>query len=176
MRTSVAWAGAEGVPGQVERIFMFERFTEHARAVMLLANQEAQQFGHEFIGTEHILGGLAKEVHGVAAAVLQHFNVDLKPLRKAVEILLAGHPHVEVTEKLAQTEHTKNVIRYAVEEARSLRHNHIGTEHLLLGLMRDSEATSARILANLGLNLDAVREEVRRLAPPSHEVANYRSE
>jgi ATP-dependent Clp protease ATP-binding subunit ClpC len=81
-----------------------------------------------------------------------------------------------VPEKLAQTEHTKNVIRYAVEEARSLRHNHIGTEHLLLGMMRDSEAMSAQILANLGLRLDAVREEVRRLAPPSHEISTYRAE
>lgn len=155
---------------------MFERFTEHARAVMLRANQEAQQFGHESVGTEHLLWGLAREVHGVAAAVLQHFHVDLKPLRKEVETLLACRPHVEVIEKLAQTEHTKNVIHYAVEEARSLGHNYIGTEHLLLGLMRDSEATSAQVLTNLGLNLEAVREEVRRLAPPTHEVSTYRSE
>jgi len=154
---------------------MFERFTEHARAVMLRANQEAQQFGHEFVGTEHLLWGLAKEVHGVAAAVLQHFNVDLKPLRKEVETLLEGRPHVEVIERLAQTEHTKNVIHYAVEEARTLRHNYIGTEHLLLGLMRDSEAASARILTNLGLNLDALRKEVQRLAPPTHEVSTYRA-
>jgi ATP-dependent Clp protease ATP-binding subunit ClpC len=153
---------------------MFERFTEHAREVMLLANQEAQQFGHEFIGTEHILWGLAKEVHGVAAAVLEHFHVDLKPLRREVETLLESRPHVEATEKLAQTEQTKNVVHYAVEEARSLRHNYIGTEHLLLGLMRDSEAISAQVLTNLGLSLNAVREEVQRLAPPSHGVLTDR--
>lgn len=147
---------------------MFERFTEHAREVMSLANQEAQQFGHEFIGTEHILWGLAKEVQGVAAAVLKHFNVDLKPLRKEVETLLEGRPHVEATEKLAQTEHTKNVIRYAVEEARSLHHNYVGTEHLLLGLMRDGKAISAKVLTNLGLRIDAVREQVERLAPAIH--------
>jgi len=150
---------------------MFERFTEHAREVMSLANQEAQQFGHEFIGTEHILWGLAKEVHGVAAAVLKHFNVDLKPLRKEVETLLEGRPHVEATEKLAQTEHTKNVIRYAVEEARSLHHNYVGTEHLLLGLMRDGKAISAKVLTNLGLRIDAVREQVERLSPAIHNGA-----
>jgi len=150
---------------------MFERFTEHAREVMSLANQEAQQFGHEFIGTEHILWGLAREVHGVAAAVLIHFDVDLKPLRKEVETLLEGRPHVEATEKLAQTEHTKNVIRYAVEEARSLHHNYVGTEHLLLGLMRDGKALSAKVLTNLGLRIDAVREQVQRLAPAIHNGA-----
>ena len=141
---------------------MFERFTEHAREVMSLANQEAQQFGHEFIGTEHILWGLAKEVQGVAAAVLKHFNVDLKPLRKEVEILLEGRPHVEATEKLAQTEHTKNVIRYAVEEARSLHHNYVGTEHLLLGLIKLGQGVAVNVLERMGLDLDTVRVEVEK--------------
>ena len=157
---------------------MFERFTEHAREVMALANQEAQQFGHEFIGTEHILWGLAKvganhdsPVPGVAAAVLEHFNVDLKPLRKEVETLLEDRPHVESIEKLAQTEQTKDVIRYAVEEARSLHHNYVGTEHLLLGLMRDGTAISARVLTNLGLRIDAVREQVQMLSPAIHNGA-----
>ncbi len=147
---------------------MFERFTEHAREVISLANREAQQFGHEYVGTEHLLWGLAKEVNGVAAAVLEHFNVDLKPLRKEVESLLEGRPHVEVIEKLAQTEQTKDVIHNAVEEARTLHHNYVGTEHLLLALMHDGKTISAKVLTNLGLSLNAVREEVRRLAPPSH--------
>ena len=148
---------------------MFERFTEHARNVMALANQEAQQFGHEYIGTEHILWGLAKEVTGVAAAVLKHFDVDLKPLRKEVEALLEGRPHKETVEALPQSQPAKDVLSSAIEEARALHHNYIGTEHLLLGLMHDSEMVSAQVLANLGLQLDAVRDEVRRLAPPSHE-------
>lgn len=147
---------------------MFERFTEHARNVMALANQEAQQFGHEYIGTEHILWGLAKEVTGVAAAVLKHFNVDLKPLRKEVEALLEGRPHKETVEALPQSQPAKDVLKAAIEEARSLHHNYIGTEHLLLGLMHDSEMVSAQVLANLGLQRDAVRDEVRKLAPPSH--------
>ena len=147
---------------------MFERFTEHARNVMARANQEAQQFGHEHIRTEHILWGLAREIDGVAAAVLEHFNVDLKPLRKEVETLLENRPHKETVEVLHSSDRARAVVTCAVEEARALHHNYIGTEHLLLGLMHDSAMISAQVLANLGLNLDAVRDEVRKLAPPSH--------
>ncbi|MHC4520294.1 MAG: Clp protease N-terminal domain-containing protein [Planctomycetota bacterium] len=149
---------------------MFERFTEHARSVMALANQEAQRFGHDCIRSEHILSGLAKEVSGVAAAVLEHFDVDLKPLRAAVETLLEQRPHLEAVEKLPPSAHAREVVTYAIEEARSLGHNYIGTEHLLLGMMRDAEMVSAAVLANLGLEIDAVRDEVRRLAPPSHDT------
>jgi len=147
---------------------MFERFTEHARHVMALANREAQQFGHEYIGTEHILWGLAREVSGVAVAVLEHFNVDLKPLRKEVEALLESRPHKETVEALPQSQQAKAVVTCAVEEARALHHNYIGTEHLLLGLMRDSETVSAQVLANLGLRLDAVREEVQKHVAAEH--------
>ena len=143
---------------------MFERFTEHARHVMSLANQEAQRFGHEYIGTEHILWALAKEVHGVAAAVLEHFGVDLKPLRKEVETLLDARPHRETVEKLSRSTQAQEVIAHAVEEARALDHNYIGTEHLLLGMMRDSEMSSAQILANLGLDMDAVREQIQAVS------------
>lgn len=143
---------------------MFERFTDHARHVMSLANQEAQRFGHEYIGTEHILWALAKEVHGVAAAVLEHFGVDLKPLRKEVETLLDARPHCETVEKLSRSTQAQEVIAHAVEEARALDHNYIGTEHLLLGMMRDSEMSSAQILANLGLDMDAVREQIQAVS------------
>ncbi len=147
---------------------MFERFTEHARHVMALANREAQQFGHDHVSTEHLLWGLAKEVNGVAAAVLEYFHVDLKPLRQEVETLLANEPHVEVVESLPQSQQARDVVSYAIEEARGLHHNYIGTEHLLLALMRDSEMVSAQVLTNLGLELETLRDEVRRLAPPSH--------
>lgn len=143
---------------------MFERFTEHARHVMSLANQEAQRFGHEYIGTEHILWALAKEVQGVAAAVLEHFGVDLKPLRKEVETLLDARPHCETVEKLSPSTQAQEVIAHAVEEARSLDHNYIGTEHLLLGMMRNSEMTSAQVLGNLGLNMDAVRGQIQQVS------------
>ena len=147
---------------------MFERFTEHARHVLALANREAQHFGHDYVGTEHILWGLAKEVTGVAATVLEHFDVNLKPLRQEVETLLEGQPHRASVEKLPQSQAAKKVVTHAIEEARALGHNYIGTEHLLLGLMCDSEMVSAQVLANLGLQLDAVRAEIQRLAPPSH--------
>jgi ATP-dependent Clp protease ATP-binding subunit ClpC len=141
---------------------MFERFTDHARHVMELANQEAQRFGNPYVGTEHLLWGLAKENHGVAATVLAHFHVDLGPLRREVDALLKTRPHVEGVEKLPQSAHAKEAIQYAIEEARAMHHNYVGTEHILLGLMRNSETVAAQVLANLGLRLDAVREEVRK--------------
>ncbi len=147
---------------------MFERFTEHARHVLALANREAQHFGHDYVGTEHILWGLAKEVTGVAATVLEHFDVNLKPLRKEVEALLDSQPHRASVDKLPQSQEAKDVVTHAIEEARTLGHNYIGTEHLLLGLMRDGKTISAQVLTNLGLQLSAVRDEVQRLAPPSH--------
>jgi ATP-dependent Clp protease ATP-binding subunit ClpC len=141
---------------------MFERFTEHARHVMELAGREAQRFGNEYVGTEHLLWGLAKETQGVAATVLEHLHVDLKPLRREVDALLKTRPHVESVEKLPQSAHAKEAIQYAIEEARALHHNYVGTEHLLLGLMCNSETVAAQVLANLGLTLDAMRDEVRR--------------
>jgi len=129
---------------------------------MELANREAQRLGQARIETEHILWGLANENHGVAAAVLEHFNVDLKPLCREVEELLENRPHREDVEKLPHSQHARDVIVYAVEEARSLQHNYVGTEHILLGLLRTSESVAAQVLANLGLQLDAVRDEVRK--------------
>lgn len=143
---------------------------------MALANREAQQFGHEYIGSEHILWGLAKEVDGGAAAVLEHFGVDLKPLRAEVETLLERRPHRDAVEKLPPSPHAKEVVTYAIEEARSLGHSSIGTEHLLLGLMRDAEMVSAQVLATLGLEINAVRDEVRRLAPPSYDALHSKTE
>ena len=141
---------------------MFERFTEHARHVMELAGREAQRFGNEYVGTEHLLWGLAKETHGVAATVLEHLHVDLTPLRREMEEMLRTRPHVESVEKLPPSVHVKEVIQYAVEEARAMHHNYVGTEHLLLGLMRNSQAVAAQVLADFNLDIDAVREEVRK--------------
>jgi ATP-dependent Clp protease ATP-binding subunit ClpC len=142
---------------------MFERFTEHARHVIELAGREAQRFGNEYVGTEHLLWGLAKETQGVAAIVLGRFQVDLKPLRREMEEMLKTRPHVESVNKLPQSIHAKETLQYAVEEARAMRHNYVGTEHILLGLMRNSMAVSAQVLADFNLDLDAVREEVRRV-------------
>ncbi len=142
---------------------MFERFTDRARKVMALANQEAQRFNHEYIGTEHILLGLVKEGSGVGATVLKNLDVDVKKLRLEVEKLVKSGPDMVTMGKLPQTPRAKKVIEYAIEEARALNHNYVGTEHILLGLLRESEGIAAQVLMNLGLKLEDVRQEVLNL-------------
>src|SRR5687768_12647589 len=142
---------------------MFERFTDRARKVMALANQEAQRFNHEYIGTEHILLGLVKEGSGVGANVLKNLEVDLRKVRLEVEKLVKSGPDMVTMGKLPQTPRAKKVIEYAIEEARNLNHNYVGTEHLLLGLLREHEGVAAQVLMNLGLKLEEVREEVLNL-------------
>jgi ATP-dependent Clp protease ATP-binding subunit ClpC len=142
---------------------MFERFTDRARKVMALANQEAQRFNHEYIGTEHILLGLVKEGSGVGATVLKNLDVDIKKLRLEVEKLVKSGPDMVTMGKLPQTPRAKKVIEYAIEEARALNHNYVGTEHILLGLLRESEGIAAQVLMNLGLKLENVRQEVLNL-------------
>ncbi len=142
---------------------MYERFTDRARKVMQLANQEAQRFNHEYIGTEHILLGLVKEGSGVAANVLKNLDVDLRKIRLEVEKIVQSGPDMVTMGKLPQTPRAKKVIEYAMEEARNLNHNYVGTEHLLLGLIREQEGVAAQVLMNLGLKLEDVREEVLNL-------------
>ncbi len=142
---------------------MYERFTDRARKVMQLANQEAQRFNHEYIGTEHILLGLVKEGSGVAANVLKNLNVNLRSIRLEVEKLVQSGPEMVTMGKLPQTPRAKKVIEYAMEEARNLNHNYVGTEHILLGLLREHEGVAAQVLMNLGLKLEDVREEVLNL-------------
>jgi ATP-dependent Clp protease ATP-binding subunit ClpC len=142
---------------------MYERFTDRARKVMQLANQEAQRFNHEYIGTEHVLLGLIKEGSGVAANVLKNLDVDLRKIRLEVEKLVQSGPDMVTMGKLPQTPRAKKVIEYAMEEARNLNHNYVGTEHILLGLLREHEGVAAQVLMNLGLKLEEVREEVLNL-------------
>ncbi|MDB5297439.1 MAG: clpC, partial [Phycisphaerales bacterium] len=142
---------------------MFERFTDRARKVMALANQEAQRFNHEYIGTEHILLGLVKEGSGVGANVLKNLDVDLRKVRLEVEKLVKSGPDMVTMGKLPQTPRAKKVIEYAIEEARQLNHNYVGTEHLLLGLLREHDGVAAQVLMNLNLKLEEVREEVLNL-------------
>lgn len=148
---------------------MFERFTDRARKVMALANQEAQRFNHEYIGTEHILLGLVKEGSGVGANVLKNLDVDLRRVRLEVEKLVKSGPDMVTMGKLPQTPRAKKVIEYAIEEARNLNHNYVGTEHLLLGLLREHDGVAAQVLMNLGLKLEEVREEVLSLLGASNE-------
>src|SRR5438094_645557 len=149
---------------------MYERFTDRARKVMQLANQEAQRFNHEYIGTEHILLGLVKEGSGVAANVLKNLDVDLRKIRLEVEKIVQSGPDMVTMGKLPQTPRAKKVIEYSMEEARNLNHNYVGTEHLLLGLLREQEGVAAQVLMNLGLKLEDVREEVLNLL--GHNMPN----
>src|SRR5215211_6643145 len=152
---------------------MYERFTDRARKVMQLANQEAQRFNHEYIGTEHILLGLVKEGSGVAANVLKNLDIDLRKIRQEVEkIVQSGpnHPDMVIPGRMPQTPRAKKVVEYSIEEARNLNHNYVGTEHLLLGLIREQEGVAAQVLMNLGLKLEDVREEVLNLL--GHNIPN----
>ncbi|MDD5326711.1 MAG: ATP-dependent Clp protease ATP-binding subunit [Phycisphaerae bacterium] len=142
---------------------MFERFTDRARKVMALANQEAQRFNHDVIGTEHILLGLVKEGSGVGATVLKNFDVDIKKLRLEVEKHVKSGPDMVTMGKLPQSPRAKKVVEYAIEEARALNHNYVGTEHILLGLLRETEGIAAQVLLGLGLKLEDVRQEILNL-------------
>jgi len=154
---------------------MFERFTDRARKVMALANQEAQRLGHEYIGTEHILLGLMEEGSGVGANVLKNLGVNLRKVRTEVRKLLKSGPEMVTMGKLPQTPRAKRVIEYAMEEARGLGHNYVGTEHLLLGLLREQDGVAAQVLMNLGLKLADVREEVVNLLGMGIETDQHAS-
>ena len=152
---------------------MYERFTDRARKVMQLANQEAQRFNHEYIGTEHILLGLVKEGSGVAANVLKNLDIDLRKIRLEVEKIVQSGPDMAAVVLLGRrplTARVKKAIEYSIEEARNLNHNYVGTEHLLLGLLREQEGVAAQVLMNLGLKLEDVREEVLNLL--GHNMPN----
>jgi ATP-dependent Clp protease ATP-binding subunit ClpC len=142
---------------------MFEHFTERARKVMQLADQEAQRLNHEYVGTEHLLLGLVKEGSGTGANVLRNLDVDLRKIRNEVEKIVQAGPQMVAKGALPQTPRAKRVIEFAIEEARSLNHNYVGTEHLLLGLLREQEGVAAQVLVNLNLKLEDVREEVLNL-------------
>jgi ATP-dependent Clp protease ATP-binding subunit ClpC len=139
---------------------MFDRFTDRAKKVMSFARQEAQKFNHEYIGTEHILLGLVQEGSGVAANVLKNMNIDLDKVRHEVEKIVKTGPSMVTMGQLPFTPRAKKVLELSMEEASQLNHNYIGTEHLLLGLIKESEGIAAQVLMNLGVKLDEVREEV----------------
>jgi len=151
---------------------MYTQFTDRARKVMQLANQEAQRLNHEYIGTEHVLLGLIKEGSGVAANVLKNLDVDLRKIRLEAEKLVQSGPDMVTIGKLPQTPRAKKVIEYALEEARGMNHNYVGTEHILLGLLRVQEGVAAQVLMNLGLKLEEVREEVRMIVGTGVEQPN----
>lgn len=140
----------------------FEKFSERARRVLSLAQEEAQRFNHNYIGTEHILLGLVRETEGVAARVLSNLNVELVKVRSAVEFII-GRGERPTPGEIGLTPRAKKVIELAVDEARRLNHHYIGTEHLLIGLMREGEGVAAGVLESLGVSLEKVREETNRI-------------
>ena len=140
----------------------FEKFSERARRVLSLAQEEAQRFNHNYIGTEHVLLGLARETEGVAARVLHNLGVELTKVRSAVEFII-GRGEKAVPGEIGLTPRAKKVIELAVDEARRLNHSYIGTEHLLIGLLREGEGVAAGVLESLGVTLEKVRSETNRI-------------
>ncbi len=151
----------------------FDKFTDRARKVLTLAQDEAQRFNHNYIGTEHLLLGLVREGEGVAARVLENMNVELSKVRTAVEFII-GRGDRPVVGEVGLTPRAKRVIELAIDEARRLGHNYIGTEHLLLGLVREGEGIAAGVLESLGVNLDKVRHQVIHVLQPEQPACRRR--
>ncbi len=143
----------------------FEKFTARARKVLTLAQQEAHRFGHNYIGTEHLLLGLVREGDGVAARILATMEVDLPKVRGAIEFIIGRGDNMIVGE-IGLTPRAKKVIELAVDEARRLNHHYIGTEHLLLGMIREGEGIAAGVLESMGVKLDRVRQAVLQAVQP----------
>ncbi len=155
---------------------MFDRFTDRAKKVMSFARQEAMKFNHEYIGTEHILLGLVQEGSGVAANVLKNMTIDLEKIRHEVEKIVKTGPSMVTMGQLPFTPRSKKVLELSMVEASQLAHNYIGTEHLLLGLIRENEGIAAQVLMNLGVKLDEVREEVLEFLGASENSGEEESE
>lgn len=142
---------------------MFERFTDRARKVMTIANEQVQLFNHQYIETEHIFLGLIKE-GGTGVVVLKNLGVDIDKMLPEVEQLfkLKGGKDAVAEGKIPQTQNAIKVIEYAIEEARHLNHDYIGTEHILLGLLRVNEGIASQVLANLGVSIEDARMEIEK--------------
>src|ERR1700682_2425139 len=138
----------------------FDRFNDRAKRVLALAQDEAIRFNHNYIGTEHLLLGLIREGEGVAAQVLAALNVDLSKVRTAVEFIVGRGDSTTSPSEITLSPRTKKVIELAIDEARKLGHTHVGTEHLLLGLVREGQGIAAGVLESLGLSMDRVRTQV----------------
>lgn len=152
----------QGIPGSRGDRDRFDRFTKRARHVMTLATEEAHHFQHNYIGTEHLLLGLIHEGEGAAAKVLSNLGIEIEQVRHAVEAIIGRGERI-VQGEVGLTNRAKKVIELAVDEARRLNHRFVGTEHLLLGLIREGEGVGAVVLASFGLQLEQVRMETLRV-------------
>ena len=139
---------------------MFDKFTNRAKQVIKLAKKEAQRMNHNYLGTEHIFLGLLKLGQGIAVNVLRNMNIDYETVRAEVEKLVGFGPEIQLYGDPALTGKVKKVIEFANEEAQALNHNYVGTEHLLLGLLRQTDGVASQVLENLNVNLKEVRKEI----------------
>ena len=143
-------------------------FTERVRRVLAMARDEAHRLHHEYVGTEHILLGLMREGKGVAAVVFENLKIDLTAVEKRVDEVVQVGKSSE-TADLPYTSRAKKVLEFSMQSARDLHHNYVGTEHILLGLLREEKGIGAQVLAEAGLTFEAARDEVRRLLEPEAE-------
>ncbi len=150
----------------------FDKFTERARKVFTLAQQEAVELKHNYIGTEHLLLGLVREGEGVAATVLLNLGIELSRVRNEVEAII-GRGEKDVTVSVGLTPRARKVIELAVKEAQSLGHHYIGTEHMLLGLIREGEGIAAKVLTDMGVQLERVRNETWRVLNEIQATRSY---
>ena len=153
-----------------------EKFTDHSRRVLNLAQDEAQRFNHNYIGTEHILLGLIQETDGAAAKALLNLDVELRKVRSAVEFIVGRGEH-STSDKIGLTPRAKKVIELAVDEARRYGHNYTGTEHLLIGLMREGEGVAAGVLESIGVNLSEIIRscrDIRTSTPAGYDIPRLR--
>ncbi len=155
-------------------MFMFGRFTERAQQVLVLAQEEAKRLNHNFIGTEHILLGLVREGSGIAARALQNLDIELVRVRSEVEKIIGKGDKAQV-QGISYTPRAKKVIELAIEEGQNLGHNYVGTEHLLLGLLREGEGIAAQVLTNLGIDLKKARKEVIQLLGGEAQLGSSQS-
>jgi ATP-dependent Clp protease ATP-binding subunit ClpC len=150
---------------------MYERFTDRARKVIQLANEEVRRLNHEYIGSEHILLGLIEEDTGVAANVLKNLAIDVRKISREIEQICSVLDGFQTTAKLLPTPRLKKIIENSIEEAHNCNHTYVGTEHILLGVLRDQDGVAAQVLINLGLKLEDVRVEVLNLL--GHNAEQY---
>lgn len=142
---------------------MYERFTDRTKKVMQLANQEAQRLNHEYIGTEHVLLAFVRLGEGTGISVLRDLGVKTWEIRSEIGKIITSGSDIVTLAKLPQTQRAKKVIEYAIEESQNLRHNYVGTEHLLLGLLRENEGVAAQVLMKLGVQLENARKKILEL-------------
>lgn len=160
-------------PGAWNQGDRFKKFSRRARAVLALAHEEAQRFNHNYIGTEHLLLGLIREGEGVAGQVLLALGVELHKVRSAIEHIIGRGDHAP-TGEIGLTPRARKVIELAVDEARNLGHQYIGTEHLLLGLVREGEGIAAGVLESLGAKMNRVRRETLRILAEQGAIGTRR--